>query len=148
MKTPRQTALDLLARREHSADELFRKLKLRKFDLNEIQHTVQQLQQEGLLSNARFVENYIHARRNKGMGPVRIHAELIERGISQDLIDQGLDMADNAWLAEARKVWQKRFKKQKPTDFKVRAQQMRFLQYRGFTREQIEQVFESYEDHD
>jgi regulatory protein len=139
----RQTALNLLARREHSASELIRKLRTKKFEMADIQTIVQTLEQEGLLSNLRFVESYIHYRRNKGLGPLRIQMELIERGIPEDIIEQQLNIADNAWFAEAYHVWQKRFKKQMPTDFKMRAQQMRFLQYRGFTREQIESVFES-----
>lgn len=142
-KSPRETALALLARREHSADELSRKLRLKNFEPDEIETTVQTLEQEGLLSNTRFIEQFIHQRRIKGVGPLRIQAELIERGIPESLIEQELNITDNAWLAEARRVWQKRFKHTMPTDFKSRAAMMRFLQYRGFTREQIESVFKS-----
>lgn len=105
--------------------------------------TIQALAGEGLLSNDRFVENYVRYRRTKGYGPLRIHAELIARGISEDLIEHHLDMADNAWFAEARLVWQKRFKGTLPRDFKTRAEQMRFLQYRGFTPEQINNIYHS-----
>jgi regulatory protein len=142
-KPMRQTALNLLARREHSADELSRKLRIKKYDPTEINRLIHTLQQEGLLSNTRFVENYIHHRRTKGIGPLRIQAELIERGIPESLIEQQLNMADNAWFAEAQHAWRKRFKNQMPADFKTRTQHMRFLQYRGFTREQIEKVFEN-----
>lgn len=141
LKIIRQTALNLLARREHSAKELLRKLQAKKFAVAEIQSVVDQLEKENLLSHTRFIENFIHYRRSKGYGPLRIQAELIERGIAEDLIEHHLDISDNAWAFEARQVWQKRFKNTMPTDFKTRAQQMRFLQYRGFTREQIEKIF-------
>lgn len=141
----RQTALNLLANREHSAAELTKKLRLKGFEASAIQQIITTLEQEGLLSNARFVENFIRYRRNKGYGPLYIQAQLIERGICQELIEQQLDIADNAWFAEIFRVWQKRFKNKMPDDYKSRAQQMRFLQYRGFTREQIESVFESTE---
>ena len=44
-------------------------------------------------------------------------------------------------LLASSKVWQKRFKGTVPRDLKTRAQQMRFLQYRGFTPEQIKLLF-------
>lgn len=94
-----------------------------------------------MLNDARFAEHFIYYRRNKGYGPIRIRLELIEKGIKEDLIDQHLNIADNTWFDDARHVWKKRFKEILPQDFTTRARQMRFLQYRGFTREQIESVF-------
>lgn len=140
-KLIRKTALNLLARREHSAKELTRKLSTKDFEPTDIETVVNALQEENLLSNDRFVESFIHNRRINGVGPLRIHAELTERGIPEDLIEQQLNITDNAWLTEAQRAWKKRFKNTIPKDFKARAQQMRFLQYRGFTREQIESVF-------
>jgi regulatory protein len=139
----RQTALNLLAIREHSSHELSRKLKIKKFAEAEIKELLLQLEKEGLLSNLRFLESFINQRQRKGYGPLRIQAELNERGIPEDLIEQVLNINDNAWLIEVRLVWQKRFKKKAPQDFKERAQQMRFLQYRGFTQEQIDSVYKS-----
>lgn len=133
--------MNLLARREHSEAELFRKLQHKSFDPTDIYTVIHTLIAEGLLNNTRFLENFLHARRNKGYGPLRIRAELIERGIAEDLIEQCLNITDNAWLDEIRNVWRKRFKNQLPRDFKTRAQQMRFLHYRGFTAEQIESMF-------
>lgn len=140
----RRAAMNLLARREHSEKELFRKLSTHKdFPEPEIHTVIAKLAAEGLLSNDRFIENYIHARSNKGYGPTRILAELKERGLSEEFIEHHLNIADNAWFAKVRTVWQKRFKSQLPRDFKTRAQQMRFLQYRGFTLEHIESIFKS-----
>lgn len=142
-KSPHQTAVALLARREHSTKELSQKLLAKNFSDEEINTVLAKLKQAGLQSNVRFLENFIHQRRQKGIGPLRIQAELIERGIEESLIEQELNIADNAWASLALRVWQKRFKNNLPTDFKTRAQQMRFLQYRGFTRDQIESVFKS-----
>ena len=38
-------------------------------------------------------------------------------------------------------VWQKRFRGVYPADIKNRSKQIRFLQYRGFTQEQINIIF-------
>lgn len=99
--------------------------------------------EEGLLSHFRFVESYVRMRREKGYGPTRIQAELQARGITEEAIEEHLDFADNAWLTVIRTVWHKKFKGQLPRDFKTRAYQMRFLQYRGFTPEQINTIFQS-----
>lgn len=133
----------MLARREHSATELSRKLQRKAFNQEDINTVLTTLRQKGLLDDKRFIENYIHYRRTRGYGPLRIHAELLERGISQDLIEHQLKITDNAWLEDVRKAWKKRFKSCLPHDFKSRAQQMRFLHYRGFTSEQINQLFHS-----
>lgn len=133
--------MNLLARREHSESELLRKLRAKEHPIDEIKAVISQLAQEGLVSNTRFIEGYIHYRCNRGYGPIRIRAELIERGISEDFIEHHLNIADNAWFINVRTVWQKRFKGELPRDYKTRAQHMRFLFYRGFTQEHIESVF-------
>jgi regulatory protein len=140
LKDIRRAALNLLARREHSALELSRKLQRKLFSPADIGSVLAALQQEGLLNETRFIENFIHYKRARGYGPLHIRASLLERGIAQNLIEHQLKITDNAWLDEMRKAWQKRFKNRLPQDFKSRAQQMRFLHYRGFTPEQINQL--------
>ena len=137
-----------MARRDHSQSELFRKLLDKYLDHEtEIHNQLNVLADEGLLNDARFIENFIAYKRRRGLGPLRIRAELIERGVHEDLIEHHLDITDNAWLNDVRHVWQKRFKNNLPRDFKTRAAQMRFLQYRGFTHQQIDSLFRS-ETHD
>ncbi len=126
LKETRGAALNLLARREHSHDELTRKLLAKGFQAEQIQSVLTELIQQGLLNHHRFIESYIHARQRKGFGPLRIHAELQSKGIPEELIEHHLKMTDNTWLAEVRVVWRKRFKNQLPVDMKSRAQQMRF----------------------
>lgn len=133
----------MLARRDHSTVELSRKLQRKDFNQADIDAVLSALSQEGLLNDQRFTESYIHYRRSKGYGPNRIRAELQERGIAEDLIEHTLNITDNAWFDDVRKVWKKRFKNRVPEDMKSRAQQVRFLYYRGFTGEQINQIFHS-----
>lgn len=100
------------------------------------------LNEHQLLNDQRFTENYIISRRGKGYGPEWITQELRLKGIPLEMIAQHLDIADNAWFTEVRKVWQKKFKGKLPTDFKSKAKQVRFLQYRGYTRDHIESLFD------
>lgn len=140
LKKIRRVILFWLARRDYSRQELAQKLKAKPYPEAEIHSVLTEFMQSGYINETRFTENYIHWRRNKGYGPVRISMELQNRGIPLDVIAEHLDISDNAWLTQAQTVWRKHFKGKTPTDFKARAKQMRFLQYRGFTREQIEGV--------
>ena len=142
----RRAALNLLARREHSKTELCRKLLKKNFSSAEVDLVLNGLAEKGLLNENRFIENFIHYQRNRGFGPIRIRADLLERGIKENLIEHHLEIKDNAWLSSLRHVWQKRFKNGLANDYKTRAQQMRFLQYRGFTHDQIKSVMNNDEE--
>jgi len=138
----RRAVLNWQTRRDHSKDELFRKCLAKGFTKAEIQAFFADAKQASLFNDSRFAENFIHFRRAKGYGPLRIQAELLARGIPDEMIAEMLDIADNAWFQEVQRIWQKHFKGKQPEDFKAKAKQIRFLHYRGFTQEQIEKIFE------
>jgi len=132
-----RAALDLLARREHSRRELERKLGARGFADELITPTLDALEESGELASARFTESFIRARAAKGQGPARIRAELAERGIDREQAAALLHGAGIDWAEIACSARDKRFGAPRPTDFKERARQARFLEYRGFDRGQI-----------
>jgi regulatory protein len=101
---------------------------------------VDSLLSERLVSDDRFVESYVSARRNRGYGPVSIRQELRRREVPETVIDRWLDTGNQSWLQDLSQVRQKKFGSKLPGNFTERARQMRFLQYRGFTTEQIQQV--------
>ena len=136
----RATAMNLLARREHSTQELRDKLLTRGFEDDEIVPALQTLSREGLLSDERFTESFIHSRMERGSGPVKIRAELRQRGVTDEVISNWLDERDRAWLERAEAVRCKKFGSALPVDYKEKARQARFLQYRGFSAEQTRQV--------
>lgn len=137
----RKTAFDLLARREHSTQELSRKLASRNFEPDLIEATVAALVSEGLLDNERFAESFVHSHFQRGQGPQKIRAELRGRGIEDGVIAASLEAPELCWSELARQVREKRFGSEQPANFRERSRQMRFLQQRGFTHEQISGVF-------
>ena len=143
-----RAALDLLARREHSRSELERKLGARGFAEELIAPTLDALEESGELASARFTESFIRARAARGQGPARIRAELAERGIDREQAAELLQRAGIDWAAIARSVRDKRFGAERPTDFKERARQARFLEYRGFDGDQIGRALRSGDDLD
>ena len=139
--SPRNKALDLLARREHSVAELRAKLLVREFEPDTVELAIDQLVHEGLVSDERFADAFVTARARKGQGPVKIRAELSQRGVADGLIETSIGEVDVDWFAIARQVRERKYGEQSPTDYKERARQSRFLQSRGFTMEQISGAF-------
>ncbi len=133
--------MGLLARREHSGRELQQKLLARGFAPDDVEEVLAVLKTEGLQDDVRYAEAYICQRTAKGYGPVRIVRELRERGIKEELVEQTLAAMDMDWDERLQAVRLKKFGKHAPTDIRERARQSRFLQYRGFTSEQIRGVF-------
>lgn len=139
-------AVGLLARREHSAYELKQKLAKNEANDDEIYDVIEKLQQAGLQSDQRFAENYVRYRSQRGNGPRRIRLELHERGVSSDIADDQLNQIDIDWFELAYSVRCKRFGEDNPTDFKERAKQQRFLQYRGFSHEHINESLNRHDE--
>lgn len=138
-----ERAMNLLARREHSVAELVTKLGT-DFEYDDIILVINKLTMANLQSDERFAENYLRYRSQRGFGYQKIRQELKERGVDAELISNALAESDIDWFTLAAGVRCKRFGEQEPEDYKDRAKQQRFLQYRGFTHEQITESFNKY----
>lgn len=101
---------------------------------------------EGLVSDERFVEALVHARRARGYGPLYIRRELEEKGIGRELVRRWVNLRDRGWIEDLRRVKKKKFGGRLPASLAERAKQTRFLQSRGFTHEQIRTVLGSDDD--
>jgi len=139
-------AVSYLANREHSAHELAQNLNKAGFDAEEVEKVIQQLKETNLQSDVRFAESFIRSRANRGYGAVRINMELKDRGVAADIITECMTAAEIDWFTLASEVRCKRFGEEMPDDYKSRAKQQRFLQYRGFTHEQITESFNLTDD--
>jgi len=137
-------ALDYLAQREHSRVELGKKLAPCAPTLEELSFVLDSLEQCGLLSDGRMVEQVIHVRRRK-FGSRRIVHELQQKGIDENLIGAVLPHLKETELETARTVWRKKFGAI-PANEKERAKQIRFLMGRGFAAEIIGQVLQTWDE--
>jgi regulatory protein len=134
------TAVGLLARREHSVRELTVKLGARGVSAVMAAAVINRLIAERLQSDERFAEVYLRQRSDKGYGPLRISAELRERGIADHLVAAQLRRAEEQgeidWFERAAAAYAKKYGEWPVADIRERAKRMRFMQYRGFTHEQ------------
>lgn len=137
-KEARKKAMDYLARREHGFDELIRKLATAGFDADVAADVVLVLCSDGLQSDERFTASFIQSRISQGKGPLRIRQELKERGIRAETVGVAIEDVDADWYALAIDIRVRKFGSDLPVDFKEKARQMRFLQYRGFEQDHIQ----------
>ncbi|KAF1068028.1 MAG: Regulatory protein RecX [Pseudomonas citronellolis] len=139
--------MDLLARREHGRAELSRKLRQRGAPTELIDPALDSLAEDGLLNESRYLESYIASRARSGYGPLRIREELGQRGLPRGEVEQALAEADVDWSAQLREVWRKKFPRL-PQDARERAQQGRFLAYRGYAMDAISRLLSGRGDPD
>jgi len=137
----RLAGMDLLARREHSSQEIVTKLKRRfgkRLQTDDILHdVVDQLIHEGLLSDERYAASMARQLVSRGSGPSKVAYELRQKGCDPDvaLTDAFPDGVD--WFAQAEEVFDRKFgARPMPDEWdlkqKERAKRGRFMASRGF----------------
>jgi regulatory protein len=142
----RSVALRLLARREHSRYELALKLRQRRIEIDLIDRVLDEYEREGWLDDNRFADVYARQRMDLGYGPLRILAELQQRGVHQS--PECLDGAtEDDWCRRAVRLRAKRYGLGRlDDDLPEKLRQARFLSRRGFSSTQIDRALEARED--
>ena len=134
--------MDYLAIRDHSKKELIKKMANKVDSIDLLKEEINKLESQGYINEGRFAEEYIRARILRGYGPIRIKSELRTRGLKDDTIGTSLSNYDEAWLSIAIKALNKKFSigKEGNDELKLLLKKKRFLAYRGFSFEQIDQA--------
>lgn len=121
-------ALRLLARREHSRDELARKLSPYAESQEALESVVRELENKKLLSNERFAEVRAHWLARK-YGAAKIRQDLKAKGVEDDLIER---ISTEGELERAQAILARKYRVPATTR-EERARRARFLQGRGFS---------------
>ena len=137
----RNKAMDLLARREHSEQELRQKLKTREYDTDAIDEILQALKEDRLQSDERFTESYVNHRFNAEVGQLKIRYELRQKGVSDRLGDEFLEPLSDQWDELMTRQRIRKYGASIPNDYAERMKQARFLQNRGFSPESVMRLF-------
>jgi regulatory protein len=153
MREAYDVAVGLLAKREHSVQQLQRKLAQRGFDEQAIARALEDCQRLNLQSDTRFAEATCRSRIARGYGPVMIQQLLQHDGVAADIIEHVLDEINQEidWVASALAVWMKKFAASQglvdrlDAPNKARQKQWQFLRYRGFADATVRSVFEALE---
>ncbi len=126
-------ALRYLARREHSRDELERKLAPHAESQEILQGVLSELEGRKLLSNHRFAESRAHALSRK-YGAAKIRQDLKARGVDEDTIAR---VAQGDELERARGILARKYR-DAATSREEKARRARFLQSRGFSMDVVQ----------
>lgn len=140
-------ALDLLARREHSASELSTKLISKGFAEADVDKSLVLLQDNNLQSDQRFAESYVRSRVSRGFGVVKITSELYQRDVNDSLVAAALDPYQGKWIAIGMETYQKKYRNGAVNNYNEWSKRARFLQSRGFTSNQIRKIIDFDSDH-
>lgn len=153
-------AVRYLSIRDHSREELFRKLspyakhafdalqdnedasrpdvdfqaaqELQAVDVDRLNALLDELEREGWQSDKRYAQS-LEDSQSKRFGRRRVASTMRERGLDDRLIRETLERLKDSEPQRAWEVWNKRFgQKGKPSDAREYARQARFLASRGF----------------
>lgn len=151
-----ERAVRMLAMRDHSELELRRKLATpSRFskDLEqeavrpeEIEQVIHACREHNWLDDSRFAVRFIESRYRKGYGAQRIRQEMQQKGVGREEIDSAFMAFDGDWVALARDVARRKFGTPLPAGFPEKIKVQRFLQYRGFYMEEIQQIYSEYDE--
>ena len=128
-------AMRFLARREHSRDELQRKLSRVATESDDVEAVVEELAQKGWLSDARYAELAVRAKARR-FGPLKVANDLRSKGVADEAIAAAFVAAGADGAADIQRVWRSRFSAA-PNNDRERGRQVRFLQGRGFRLDDI-----------
>ena len=135
----RKKIMDFLSRREHYKKEKYKKMLDKVNSLEILDEEIKKLEQDGILDDERFAEQYLYSLVKRGLGPLRINKYLQEKGVDSHLINTLLKDLD--WQDLAKEVLLKKSKYQIPPKEEDVIKLKRFLNYRGFEYYDIERAF-------
>jgi len=148
----RNKMLSLLAKREHSAEELRRKIKQNSsisktnYFSEFLERCLLEMQEKGFQSDNRFARQYVESKlANKTHGPLKILAGLFNRGISKEQSNLIINELGHQklWLKKSIEYLEKIQKKRKNLSPQVLSQK---LYHQGFTWETIEKAVEIFQE--
>ena len=135
-RAARVAALNALARRDYSSEDLRFKLLEKGYDISVVLPLLDALHGEKLLDDQRYLENFVAYHAARGQGPLRIRVDLRRHGLQGPVIEEYLDGYPD-WIMLLKKARLKKFGAKPAKNYAERQVEARFLSYRGFTSAQI-----------
>lgn len=131
----RSYAFAVLTRKEYSKADLTDKLLQYAQHKDEVIELVEELARENYQSDQRVAEMTMRSQIRQGKGPNRIKLALRSKKLNKDLVQEDLREID--WYQQAYELKVKKYGTEVSKDPKIKAKQIRFLQYRGFEMDAI-----------
>lgn len=146
----KQTALNYLAHKPRTEEEVRRKLRKTEAAPTVIEDVVERLHELSYLDDEAYAEDYVRNRfASKKYGPVRIRRELVERGVDRHVAEEAVadlfaeEDPDAAAREHAEKRWGRLDDEEDPR--RRRQKLYRYLRRRGFTSDTITPILDDLE---
>ncbi|MBU5437420.1 RecX family transcriptional regulator [Tissierella sp. MSJ-40] len=135
-------ALSLLSYRQRSKKEIFERLRQKGFEEEYISQAIDYSIKQGYLNDKAFAESFIKDKINLNKyGPNRIKYDLISKGISQDIIEEVLEIDKDEEYERALELAMKKFPSYKGQDKNSIYRKLGgFLQRKGYSYDIISKV--------
>lgn len=142
----KEAAIQLLSRRDHGQYELYQKLALKRYEEADIEAAINFCLDHNYLDDLRYAKSQIRQHVYRGHGERRIRQELAQKRVAESVVDEAMMEEPQDWFELARMAAEKKFKGIKAKDQKEYAKQVRFMQYRGYSFDQISYAL-SFDEH-
>ena len=145
-------AFRFLSYRPRSMEEVKRKLSEKEFSPLTVKKTLARLNELGYLNDYEYAHSFARSSvEGKKWGALRIHAELIQKGIANNIIDHTITQIKREYdeLQVARQALETKFAQSdlyRPVDEKTRNKFTRFLRRKGFDWNTIYSVINPRDD--
>ncbi|OAJ94374.1 recombination regulator RecX [Vibrio bivalvicida] len=139
----KEAAIQLLSRRDHGEYEMYQKLSLKGYEDDAIQEAINFCLDNNYLDDLRYAKSQVRQHVYKGHGERRIRQELNQKRVAESVIEKAIEEEPQDWFELAKSAAEKKFKGMQAKDQKEYAKQVRFLQYRGYSFEQISYALSS-----
>jgi len=148
LKNGQQLALRLLALRDHSREEIRRKLTAKGLAGKEIEEALKKLEARRLVDDFRYAQHLAFTlSRDKLLGRQRIGQRLSQKGIPGDLAQAAIENAEGAWATGERlqELLKKKLKGRILEEMSLpeKKKLFAFLLRRGFLREDVAEALEA-----
>ncbi len=142
-----ESALRLLAQRDHSREEIRRKLQARGFTPEEIEKALKWLEEREFLDDLRYAQKLAFSlAKEKLLGAQRIRQKLFQKGIPAGLVKEAVEKADETLAAGERLQIAMRMKLKGRSPEEIFPDERRklagYLRQRGFSWEDIREAFQ------
>lgn len=131
----RSYAFAVLTRKEYSKADLIEKLMTYAQSREEVLILVDELSANNYQSDQRVAEMTVRSQVRRGKGPNRIKLALRAKQLDKALVQE--DISEIDWYEQAYQLKVKKYGTEVSKDPKIKAKQIRFLQYRGFEMDAI-----------
>ena len=130
-------AMHILERTDKTEAQLRRKLEESEYPKEAVESAIAYVTSYGYLDDRRYAEHYIEWKK-QGKGKARLKMELVQKGISRDIIDEVLESTD---FGETREMIRQIILKKRKTDIPMNEKEKQrlygFLMRKGFSSSDI-----------